>query len=55
MYTSGELLTGDLKKTLIEILTKICTDHQEKRKAITDDLVLEYMAPRPLNFTIPQK
>jgi len=49
-YTKGELLTGFLKKELIDVLTPICTAHQEKRKTITDDIVLEFMKPRPLNF-----
>jgi len=46
-------LTGFLKKELIEVLTPICTAHQEARKTITDEDVLEFMKPRPLNFTIP--
>ena len=51
-YTKGELLTGFLKKELIDVITPICTVHQEKRKAITDDIVLEFMKPRPLNFKL---
>ncbi len=54
-YSSGELLTGDLKKELVEILTKICVDHQENRKTITDDVVKQFMTPRPLNFPIQTK
>ncbi|ELT91228.1 hypothetical protein CAPTEDRAFT_161193 [Capitella teleta] len=49
-YTSGELLTGYLKKELIEILHKILADHQERRKNITDDIVREYMTPRKLKY-----
>jgi len=51
-YTSGELLTGFLKKELIDVLTPIVVAHQEARKTITDGTVLEFMKPRPLNFTI---
>merc|ERR1712183_151808 len=51
-YTSGELLTGFLKKELIEILTPICTAHQEARKNVTDETVLEFMEKRPLNFPV---
>jgi len=49
-YTKGELLTGFLKKELIDVLTPIVTAHQEARKVITDEIVKEYMRPRPLNF-----
>jgi tryptophanyl-tRNA synthetase len=49
-YTSGELLTGFLKKELIEILQKIVAEHQARRKDITDEMVQQFMTPRPLNF-----
>jgi len=49
-YTKGELLTGFLKKELIDVLTPIITAHQEARKTITDEMVKEYMRPRSLNF-----
>lgn len=55
-YTSGELLTGELKKLLIDTVTPIVMDIQERRKAVTDDLVSEFMRPRPLTsgrFTSP--
>lgn len=48
-YTSGELLTGHLKKELIEILQGIVATHQERRKHITDDTVKQFMTPRKLN------
>merc|ERR1711981_947182 len=51
-YTSGKLLTGYLKKELIEILTPICTAHQEARKNVTDETVLKFMTPRSLNFPV---
>jgi tryptophanyl-tRNA synthetase len=49
-YTSGELLTGFLKKELIDVLTPIILDFQAKRQLVTDELVKEFMTPRPLNF-----
>lgn len=49
-YTSGELLTGYLKKDLIMLLQEIVAKHQEKRKQITDEEVLEYMHPRKLKY-----
>ncbi|KAL4491409.1 hypothetical protein ABPG72_008065 [Tetrahymena utriculariae] len=53
-YSTGKMLTGEVKKELIAILQKIIGDHQEKRKAITNDKVLEYMQIRPLKYKIPQ-
>jgi len=47
-YTSGELLTGHLKKELIDLLQTIVAAHQERRKHITDDVVNEFMVPRKL-------
>ena len=51
-YSKGELLTGELKKELIEVLTPIVSAHQIKRKTVTDEDVLAFMAPRPLNFDL---
>lgn len=47
-YTSGEMLTGELKKILIECITKIVLEHQSNRSKITDDVVKEFMTPRKL-------
>ncbi|CAL1540051.1 unnamed protein product [Lymnaea stagnalis] len=49
-YTSGELLTGHLKKELIGVLQQIVGSIQEKRKAITDEVAQEFMTPRKLKF-----
>ena len=49
-YTSGELLTGYLKKELIEILQKIAGEHRERRAQVTDDVVKQFMTPRKLNY-----
>lgn len=51
-YESGQLLTGELKKELIGVLQKLVGEHQERRKAATDEVVCQYMTPRPLNFKI---
>ena len=47
-YTSGELLTGFLKKELIELLQKQLAAQQERRKAVTDEVLKHFMTPRPL-------
>ncbi|RWS03493.1 tryptophan--tRNA ligase: cytoplasmic-like protein [Dinothrombium tinctorium] len=49
-YTRGELLTGHLKKELIEVLQKLVGEHQERRKQITDEMVAEFMKPRRLEI-----
>ncbi|KAK6481551.1 tryptophan--tRNA ligase [Huso huso] len=49
-YTSGALLTGELKKCLIETLQPMITQHQERRKQVTDETVKQFMTPRKLDF-----
>lgn len=49
-YTSGALLTGELKKILIDTLTPIITKHQERRAKITEEELKQFMTPRKLNF-----
>ncbi|XP_072025449.1 tryptophan--tRNA ligase, cytoplasmic-like [Amphiura filiformis] len=49
-YSSGKMLTGELKKELIGILQKLVADHQEKRKTVTDELLKEFMTPRKLKW-----
>ncbi|NWU80510.1 SYWC protein, partial [Onychorhynchus coronatus] len=49
-YTSGELLTGELKKVLIETMQPLVAAHQERRKQITDEVVKQFMTPRKLAF-----
>ena len=48
-YSSGKLLTGELKKQLIDVIQNIVAEHQERRSQVTDEVVLQYMMPRPLN------
>ncbi|XP_076464147.1 tryptophan--tRNA ligase, cytoplasmic-like [Babylonia areolata] len=49
-YTSGELLTGFLKKELIEVLQKLIKEHQERRAKVTEEVVKRYMTPRKLKY-----
>ncbi|CAF3112645.1 unnamed protein product [Rotaria socialis] len=49
-YSSGKLLTGELKKILIEVLQTLVAQHQERRKQVTSDVVRQFMTPRQLNF-----
>lgn len=49
-YASGALLTGELKKMLIDTLQPMISQHQERRKQVTDETVKQFMTPRPLIF-----
>ncbi|XP_012163777.3 tryptophan--tRNA ligase, cytoplasmic [Bombus affinis] len=49
-YTSGEILTGELKKELIEVLQPLVAAHQEAKNKLTDEIVKQYMIPRDLGF-----
>lgn len=42
------MLTGELKKILIDSISKIVKDHQINRSKITDEDVKEFMTPRKL-------
>jgi len=52
-YSSGALLTGDLKKELIVILQAIVSDHVKRRTVVTDETVQEFMRVRKLKFDYP--
>lgn len=45
-YTSGQLLTGELKKILIDTLQPLVAAHQERRSKVTDEVVKEFMSVR---------
>jgi tryptophanyl-tRNA synthetase len=49
-YSSGEMLSGEIKKLAIECLQEIITSHQDRRKAVTDAIVDQFMTPRKLTF-----
>nr|XP_040567866.1 tryptophan--tRNA ligase, cytoplasmic-like isoform X1 [Lepeophtheirus salmonis] len=49
-YTSGSMLTGELKKCLIDVLIPIVTNHGQKRKEINLESIMEFMSLRQLNF-----
>ncbi len=44
------MLTGEVKKELIQVLTDIAQEHQVKRAAVTPDVIQQFMAVRPLIF-----
>lgn len=49
-YTKGELLSGEMKAKAIETLQPIVAEHQTQRKLVTDDVLEQFMAIRPLKF-----
>lgn len=53
-YSSGELLTGFLKKELIEVLQKLVANHQEKRAEVTQEVIKNFMTPRKLTHAFSQ-
>ena len=42
-YSTGEMLSGDLKKILIDILVTKITEHQARRKTITPEVLALFM------------
>ena len=48
-YASGRMLTGEVKKILIEVLQALISDFQKRRAAVTDEMVREFMRVRRLN------
>lgn len=49
-YSSGKMLTGELKGELISVLQKIVEEHQKRRAELNDETVKEFMTPRKLDF-----
>ena len=49
-YSSGELLSGFLKKELIDVLQPLVVKHQKARALVTDEMITKFMTPRKLNF-----
>ena len=45
-------MTGELKKELIGIIQKLVGEHQERRKAVTPEVVKEFMTPRKLEWGV---
>lgn len=49
-YSTGAMLSGEIKKCAVECLQPIVAEHQAKRKLVTDEILEEFMTPRKLNF-----
>ncbi|PHJ18013.1 tryptophanyl-trna synthetase [Cystoisospora suis] len=44
-YSSGKMLSGEVKAVLIEELQNLVRAHQERRAQVTDEMVREFMNP----------
>ena len=49
-YSSGQMLSGELKKILVDVIQKMVGEHQERRQQVTSDVVQQFMTPRQLSF-----
>lgn len=47
-YANGECLSKEVKQTLIGVLTDLVTQHQQRRAAVTDDMIDQYMSVREM-------
>lgn len=50
LYGSGKMMTGEVKKILIEVLQKFVGDHQLKRKNITVEKIEEFLKIRKIKI-----
>ena len=49
-YGSGAMLTGEVKKELIGVLQVMVQEHQDRRAAVTPEIIKSFMEVRPLDF-----
>jgi len=49
-YSSGRMLTGEIKNELVQELVPIILEHQRRRAAVTDNDVKAFFTPRRLEF-----
>jgi len=53
-YSSGQMMTGEIKAILIEELQKFVKEFQERRKKVTDEDVKLFMSVRKIE-ALPTK
>jgi tryptophanyl-tRNA synthetase len=49
-YSSGKMLTGEVKNILVDVLADRVEAHQRARAAVTDEMVSAFMTERRLIF-----
>jgi tryptophanyl-tRNA synthetase len=52
-YKSGAMLSGEIKKCLIDVLQPIVADHQARRAAVNQDILDLFFSKRPLKGASP--
>ncbi|TKR70702.1 hypothetical protein L596_022691 [Steinernema carpocapsae] len=50
-YTSGKMLTGELKAKAIEVIQAVVQEMQARRATVTDSTVADFSTPRALAYT----
>ena len=54
-YSTGKMLTGQVKGVLIDLLTEMVKEHQARRAKVTDEEVKEFLSVRKLDFKWPER
>lgn len=49
-YSTGQMLSGEIKRELIQILQPLVAEHQRRRAAVSDEVLDEFFAHRRLQF-----
>jgi len=49
-YSKGIMMSGEVKKRLIQVIQPIVAHHQAARKLVTLEMVKAFMVPRPMNL-----
>ena len=49
-YSSGRMLSGEIKQELIKVLTPLVEQHKRARAMVTDDVVVAFMSKRALEL-----
>jgi len=52
LYSSGEMLTGEIKNILASLLIDMVTRHQQARAAVTENVVDAFMTVRDMTSCI---
>lgn len=54
-YRKGEVLSGEMKKECIDVLTVFVKDFQEKRAKVTNEELEKFMKPHKLEFFVKER
>jgi len=50
-YSSGKMLSGEIKQELINVIKPLVASHQHARALVTNDIVTAFMTPRKLELS----